>query len=72
MKNGDLATVGDLSDAELDMVGAGHRQSAVSVNVPTNVDINVAVPVLTGLNIAVLTSGTTQIIFQGVGVFQRA
>jgi hypothetical protein len=72
MENKDLVTFGDLSDAELDLVAAGYRQSGISVNVPTNVAINIGVQIPTALNIATLTYGVTQTNFQILNINQHA
>jgi hypothetical protein len=72
MENKELVTIGDLSDADLDMVAAGSKQPSIIVNVPTNIAINVGVEVPTALNIATLTYGVTQTNFQILGINQFA
>jgi hypothetical protein len=71
MEDIDLATIGDLSDAELDMVGAGVKGLSLNLSthltIPTSVSINVAVPTQVANEIAVL-SASIQAIYQSIGI----
>ncbi|MDR3533128.1 MAG: hypothetical protein P4L90_21530 [Rhodopila sp.] len=71
MLDNDVATVMELSDAELDMVAAGAALN-LNLNLSHLVNLNVGFALQNGQNVNVLSIGSVQNINQIIGIGQIA